>query len=261
VTINISANGTSYVRTIPVVVTAGRPDNTIYSILHGASLLPTAVAPGLIVSVTGNGLGPVNGVAARPSAAGAFETHLADIRLTFDGTPAPLLYVGADQINAIAPYSLSGRLSTRVRVEKGSSWSLPLELRVVESAPGIFTVSGTGRGQVSAVNADLTANSSVNPAARGSVISVFGTGEGQTDPGGQDGRVIASDLRRPLLPVTAKIGGRPAEVVYAGSAPMQVSGIFQANIRIPDDAPSGTVPLEIQVGNSVSQPGLTIVVQ
>jgi uncharacterized protein (TIGR03437 family) len=261
VTVNISANGTSYVRTIPVVVTAGRPDNTIHSILHSASLLPSAVAPGLMITVKGNGLGPVNGITARPSAAGAFPTDVSDVRLSFDGTPAPLLYVSADQINAIAPYSLAGRISTRIRVEKGTNWSLPIDLKVVEAAPGIFTVSGTGRGQIAAVNADLSANSSANPAPKGSVITVFGTGEGQTDPGGQDGRVIATDVRHPVLPVTAKVNGREAEVVYAGSAPTQVSGMFQVNLRIPADTPSGVVPVEIQVGNTPSQPGLTIVVQ
>jgi uncharacterized protein (TIGR03437 family) len=261
VTVNISVSGTSYVRTIPVVVTAGRPDNTIHSILHSASLLPSTVAPGLMITVRGSGLGPATGVSARPSAAGAFPTDLSDVRLSFDGTPAPLLYVSTDQINAIAPYSLAGRISTRVRVEKGANWSLPIDLRVVEAAPGIFTVSGTGRGQVSAVNADLSANSTANPAPKGSVITVFGTGEGQTDPGGQDGRVIATDIRRPVLPVTAKVNGKEAEVVYAGSAPAQVSGMFQVNLRIPEDTPSGVVPIEIQVGSATSQPGLTIVVE
>jgi uncharacterized protein (TIGR03437 family) len=93
------------------------------------------------------------------------------------------------------------------------------------------------------------------------VITVFGTGEGQTDPPGQDGRVILTDLRRPRLRVTARIGGRPAEVTYCGSAPTLVSGVFQANIRIPEDIQPGVVPLEIQVGDAVIQPGVTIVVR
>lgn len=261
VAVNISSGGATYTRSIPVVVTAGTPEAAIYSVLHGATLLPTAVAPGQIVSITGKGFGTAAGTPARPSSAGAFETTLAGVRVTFDGTPSPLLFVGPDQINAIAPYSLFGRVTTKVRVERGGDWSLPLELRVVDAAPGIFTAGGTGRGQAAAVNSDLSTNSEANPARRGSVITLFGTGEGQTDPGGQDGRVIATDLRRPVLPVTAKVGGRPADVLYAGSAPAQVSGLFQVNLRIPEDAPTGVVTLEIQVGTTPSQPGVTIVVQ
>jgi uncharacterized protein (TIGR03437 family) len=261
ITLNISANDTTYTRMISVVVKAGRPANTIHSVLHGATLLPSAVAPGLILTITGSGLGPASGVAARPTSAGSFDTILSDVRVTFDGAPAPLLYVREDQINAIAPYSLQGRLNTRVRVERGENWSLPVELRVVDAAPGFFTAGGTGRGQAAAMNADLTMNSAATPAPRGSVITLFGTGEGQTDPGGQDGRIIATDIRRPLLPVTARVAGRPAEVLYAGSAPTQVSGLFQINLRIPEDTPPGTVPLEIQVGSAPSQPGLTIAVQ
>jgi uncharacterized protein (TIGR03437 family) len=131
----------------------------------------------------------------------------------------------------------------------------------VDSVPGIFTTNGTGRGQANAVNADQTPNSVSNPAARGTVISVYLTGEGQTDPPGNDGRIILTDVRRPLLPVTARIGGLSAEVLYAGSAPMQVSGIMQVNVRIPDEAPVGVVPLEIQVGSAVSQPAVTIAVR
>ena len=108
---------------------------------------------------------------------------------------------------------------------------------------------------------DYTPNSLANPAQRGSVITVFGTGEGQTNPPGQDGRIILSDLRRPLLPVVARIGGRLTEVLYAGSAPTLVSGGFQANVRIPEDIEPGTVPIEIEVGGLPAQADVTIVVR
>jgi uncharacterized protein (TIGR03437 family) len=102
---------------------------------------------------------------------------------------------------------------------------------------------------------------STNPAERGSIVTIYGTGEGQTDPQGQDGRIILTDLRRPLLPVSARIGGRSAEVTYAGSASMSVSGMFQVNVRVPADSGTGSVPVEIQVGTAVSQSGVTIAVR
>lgn len=260
VTITVN-NGAVQTLSVPVELMVGSPSAAIQSIIHAATLAPTAVAPGQIFSILGSGLGPLLAVTGRPNAAGAYETQLAGTRVLFDNTPAPLLFLRNDQINAIVPYSVYGRVSTMVRIEQGSNWSLPLELRVAESVPGVFTANGSGRGQAAAVNADLTANSVSNPAAAGSVISVYITGEGQTDPPGNDGRVILTDIRRPILPVTARIGGREVSVLYAGSAPTQVSGMTQVNLLIPTDMASGVQPLEIQVGSAVSQTAVTIAVR
>jgi uncharacterized protein (TIGR03437 family) len=256
-----STDGSVQPLTIPVTVTVTSPAATIHSILHSATLAPTKVAPGQIVTLTGTGLGPRIGTATRPSAAGAYETKFADTRVLFDGIPAPLLYVSNDQLNAIVPYGIGGRATTKVQVEQVTGWSVPIELRVEDANPGIFTANGSGRGQAAALNSDFTVNSLASPALRGSVISVFGTGEGQTTPSGQDGRVISTDLKVPLLQVTARIGGLPAQVLYAGSAPQQVSGVFQINLRIPDDVEPGVALVELQVGNAVSQPAVTIVVR
>jgi uncharacterized protein (TIGR03437 family) len=255
------ADDLAQTKTIPVTLAATTPGATVHSVLHGATLVPTPVAPGQLLRITGTGLGPGVAVTARPTPAGAIDSRLADVRVLFDGAPAPLLYVQGEEIRAMAPYALHGRISTRLQVEYGTDFSLPIELKVVDAAPGLIIASGLGRGLASALNADGTLNSASNPAARGSVISVFGTGEGQTDPAGQDGRIILTDLRRPILPVTAHIGGRAAEVTYAGSAAMLVSGIFQANIRIPEDVEPGLVPVEVRIGDVVTQSGVTIAVR
>jgi uncharacterized protein (TIGR03437 family) len=73
--------------------------------------------------------------------------------------------------------------------------------------------------------------------------------------------MILTDLRRPLLPVTATIGGRPATVLYAGSAPTLVSGVFQVNVRIPEDVEPGPATIQIQVGGAATQAGVTIAVR
>ena len=256
-----TTNGSTETRTYPVVLTVTAPAASIQSVLHAATTNPGPVAPGQLISITGVGFGPATGVAARPTSAGAYDTRLDNTRVLFDGNPAPILYLRHDQINAIVPYSVHGRVSTRINVDVGGNWSLPVEVRVVDAAPGLFTATGTARGPAAAVNADFTTNSAANPAPRGSVITIYGTGEGQTDPAGQDGRVIATDLRRPLLPVTATIGGRPAEVLYAGSAPTQVSGMFQINVRVPEDTEPGAAAVEVRVGGVPSQTGVSIVVR
>jgi len=248
-------------RTIPVTLVVNTSIIGVDSILHAATFAPTALAPGQIVTITGSGLGPATGIAARATSAGAIESKLSDMQVMFDGVPGPLLYVQQNQINAIVPYALAGRLSAKVQVvSAGTSYSIPVEVKVVDSAPGLFTTFG-GRGQAAALNSDGTVNSLANPAPRGGYISLFGSGEGQTDPQGQDGRIIITDLRKPLLPVTATVSGKPAVVAYFGSAPQLVSGVFQANLKIPEDIDPGVATVLIQVGNATTQTAVTIAVK
>ncbi len=238
------------------------PPSVIRRVLHGATMQQTQISPGMIVVLQGSGLGPASGANGIVTAAGAYQTNYNDIRVLFDGVPAPLIYVRQDQINAVAPYALSGRFRTLIQVEIGGVRSDPVEVGVVDSAPGLFTIDGSGNGQAAALNENGSINSAGNPARPNSIVTVFGTGEGQTIPFGQDGRVIVTDLRRPLLPVNVTVGGVPVEVVYAGSAPSFVSGGLQVNVRLNANVPIGpNIPIVVQVGSASSSPSATIAIQ
>jgi hypothetical protein len=63
-----------------------------------------------------------------------------------------------------------------------------------------------------------------------------------------------------MAAVSVRIGGIPAEVLYAGAAPGLVSGVLQVNVRIPNSAPGAFQSLEVTVGNATSQPGVVIAV-
>jgi len=77
-----------------------------------------------------------------------------------------------------------------------------------------------------------------------------------------DGLVASgTPLPRPTRAATVRIDGQPAEVQYAGAAPGQVAGLMQVNVRIPAGVSSGDVPIEIQVGDAKSQPGMTIAIK
>ena len=132
-------------------------------------------------------------------------------------------------------------------------------LPVVESEPGLFTADGSGMRQGAILNQDSTANSPANPAAAGSVVVLYGTGEGLTDPAGVDGRLAAEVLPRPRLPVSVRIGGREAAVVYAGAAPGLVAGVLQINVRVPPEVtPGSAVPVVVQVGANSSPSTVTL---
>jgi uncharacterized protein (TIGR03437 family) len=138
-----------------------------------------------------------------------------------------------------------------------AAWVLP----VAGSAPGVFTLDATGTGQAAVLNQDGSVNSATNPAARGSAISIYATGEGQTSPAGVTGSVTQSNTKTPLLPVTAKIGGIDATVQYVGPAPGEVAGLLQVNAVIPQGASPGLAePVTVSVGGIVSQAGVTIAV-
>jgi len=128
----------------------------------------------------------------------------------------------------------------------------------------VFTADSSGRGQAVAINQDGSPNSAANPASRGSVVVVYATGEGQTDPAGVDGKLTNSGatLAKPLLPVAVRVNGLLADVLYAGAAPGLVAGMMQVNFRVPDGVPSATtLPVVVNVGGVNSRLDVTIAVQ
>jgi uncharacterized protein (TIGR03437 family) len=232
-------------------------------VVNGASFRAGPVAPGEILTLFGSGVGPPTLTGLRLTSAGLVDTALAETRVLFDGTPAPLIYVRSDQVSVVAPYALSGRSTAQLQAEYQGQRSNTVTIPVVSSAPGIFTLDASGRGQGVVVNQDGTLNGPANPAPRGSIVVILATGEGQTEPAGVDGKPAAAPLPAPRLPVAVSIGGANAEeVLYAGGAPGLVAGVMQLNVRIPAAAtPGGAVPLLLKVGEVSSQPGVTMAVQ
>jgi uncharacterized protein (TIGR03437 family) len=184
---------------------------------------------------------------------------LGGVQVLVDGIPCPLLFVSASQINAIVPYSLDKAASAIVVVRYQGVDSASVPVDSAPSASAVFTAASNGQGQASVLNQDQSQNTPANPADKGSIVSVFDTGEGQTNPSGIDGLIaLPGLLPRPLLPVSAQVGGIDAEISYAGAAPGLVAGGFQINLKIPPNAPSGAVPIQIKVGEAVSQSGITV---
>jgi uncharacterized protein (TIGR03437 family) len=241
---------------------AGTPVVTAAGIVSGASFLGGGVAPGMIVSIFGSRIGPTQLASLDLDGNGYVKTELQGTRVLFNDVPAPLVFVSETQVGAIVPYALDGTGALRLVVECQGVRSVPVELPAAESAPGLFTLNSSGTGLGAILNQDGSVNALENPAERGSVVVLFGTGEGQTEPAGQDGKLAVETPPRPRLPLAVTIGGRPAEVLYAGGAPGLVAGVIQVNARVPADlAASGEVPVVLQVGGAASQPGVTLAVR
>ena len=180
--------------------------------------------------------------------------------MLFNDVPAPILYTSANQIAAVAPYELAGASTAQIVVQYGAQTSAAFPITIAPAAPGLITADASGSGQAAAVNQDGSLNSSSTPAPAGSLITLSGTGGGQTSPAAIDG-AIATTAAPQQLSVTATIGGQPATVQYAGTAPGEVSGIMQINVQIPSGVKAGpAVPVVIEIGGVASQSGVTIAV-
>lgn len=200
--------------------------------------------------IYGAGLGPA-ALIANQAKNGVFGTEVGETVVSFNGTPAPILYTSATQVAAIVPYATASA-TTQVTVAYKGNGSDAVSIPVAASSPGVFTFDQSGAGQAAAINAvDGTANTAANPVAIGGYISLYITGEGQTTPGGVDGTLGGSTPTHPVLPVSVTVCGIPAVVQYKGGAPGLVAGLTQVNVQIPNGVqPGGYVPVVVQVGDA-----------
>jgi len=257
----VADTGNNRVRKLSLgtVTAATSPELTPPAVVNSASLLAGPVAPGEIVSIFGLGIGPVTPTPAALNSNGALPTEVAETQVLFNGQAAPLFYVQDSEINAQAPYEISGQSTVDVEVIYQGQSRGTVTVPVAASAPGIYAVSA-GTGLAQAVNQNGTLNSLADPAPLGSVVSLYATGEGLTNPAGVDGQPAAASSPQPVLPVTVTIGGSVAEVLYAGEAPGFV-GLLLVNARVPENlTATGLVPVVLHVGTAASQPGVTIAV-
>jgi uncharacterized protein (TIGR03437 family) len=255
----VVANSLSNLLSILINTTGpAAPTISPHGIVNAASYAGGKVAPGEMVTIFGSHLGPSNLVGLQLTSAGLAASELAQTEVFFDDVAAPLVYVLENQVTAIVPFEVAGQTHTVVRVRNNGLVSTAIPMAVVASAPGLFTANSTGTGQGAVLNQDQSLNSASNPAAAGSIVSLYATGAGQTDPPGVDGMFAESPLPNPLLPVTVTIGDQEAQVLYAGGAPGLIEGVIQVNVRLPNNTPSGAVPVVLRVGAAASQDGVTV---
>jgi uncharacterized protein (TIGR03437 family) len=224
-------------------------------VVNAASLEGGGVAPGEIVTIFGRAVGPPQGA---PLHLTEEPQLLASTRVFFNGIAAPLLYVSETQINTIVPYALAEGSSVEVQVEYNAALSNVVTVPLLPARPGVFTLDGSGFGQGAILNEDGSINSPANPAQRGSVITIYATGEGLTEPVAAVGLVFSDVPLRPRLPVSVWFDLGPgrgyfsleAQVLYAGGSPGSVNGLLQVNARVAQDAETGDeVPFILSVGS------------
>ena len=188
---------------------------------------------------------------------------MANVQVTFDGTPAPLLWVQDAQINLVAPWSLTPGQNTQICATYNDANTNCLSLPVIQTTPAVFMVDGR---YAAALNQDGTYNSASNPAAPGSIVTIYATGLGPTTPPQPDGSLIGLPLPANVLTFGVEaiytIGipfgtevDVPFEVQYAGPALSLVAGVSQINFRVAPFASYGAIYLHMGANFS---PGFSI---
>jgi uncharacterized protein (TIGR03437 family) len=230
-------------------------------VVNSASLLAGPVAPGEIITIFGTSIGPSQFALPSVTSSGSLNTEIGATQVLFDGIPAPMIFASTGQVSAIVPYEVASQSQTQVRIVYQGQPTNTVSLPVSQTAPALFTANSSGTGQAAALNQDGSVNSVSNPAGAGSIVVFYGTGEGQTNPAGQDGVIATGVYPTPVQAVSVQIGGQTAQVLYAGAAPGEVAGLLQINARIPAGVTGNAVPVVVSVGNSSSRADVVIAVQ
>jgi uncharacterized protein (TIGR03437 family) len=223
-------------------------------VVNVASYIPPAlpgggIARGAQFSIFGANLGP----ATSPALAFPLSTTLGSVTVSItQGTTtvaAIPVYVSPGQVNAIMPSTAPlGMASVRITYNGFRSNYVPV--RIVTSAFGIFTSTGTGQGPGSIQNYSPSALplNSLNAAAQpGQTEILYGVGLGAG---------LGPDSAAPVsgnLPTQTEVfvGGISATVSYSGRTAC-CSGIDQINFVVPSTAPTGCwVPVVVRTQGSI----------
>jgi uncharacterized protein (TIGR03437 family) len=213
--------------------------------VNAASFAPgKPVAPGSLVSVFGKFTGAGTGQAQ----AYPLPRKIGETEVMVDGKAAPMFYASNGQINFQLPAATPVGQSL-VEVKVGGQTVTRTSVTVVDSGPGLFA----------AANADGTINGASAPAKIGSVLVLYGTGQGEVKPPVEDGTAAGGTLSSSTVTPLVFLQNKQMPVAFSGLAP-GFAGLWQINVSLPPDTPTGT-DMELRVVNGASSNGLRVSVR
>jgi uncharacterized protein (TIGR03437 family) len=223
------------------------------------------VAPGGLATLFSNGLATDK---ATISASTWPRTVLNRQLVINDDTQAPIYYLDAGQVNFQVPSNATVG-SNRIAVRAADTEELIAggSLVVSNASPGLFTVAQSGAGQAAVLNQDNTINSAVNPARAGSIIVLYGTGQGQVSPAVPDGTAVplgtlSSTVAVPTSDSRTCLNSQPSmcvsfggtafgDIKYSGLAPGFI-GLWQINVQLPPNVTGNAVAVRVVINGTPS---------
>ncbi len=186
-----------------------------------AGYVNPGIAPGELIGILGQHLGPSTTVMAQLDATGRLPFAVDATSVAFDGYVAPLISIQDSLIVCFAPFEIANSAEVTVTVDGQKSNSV--RVIVQPTAPYILSV----------INQDGSMNSADHPAPQGSTVTFYVTGLGLTFPLSQDGSVSAPPLPVPVASVSAYINETQLQPQFVAAAYGLVAGITQVNVQVP----------------------------
>jgi uncharacterized protein (TIGR03118 family) len=230
-------------------------------IVNGASFQP-GIASNTWISIFGVNLSPVTRAWQQSDFAGGhLPTQLSGVSATVNGAPAYVAYISPKQVNVLVPVEAAqGPVQVQVFNNGLASAAATAQMQMLSPAVFLFT----GNKYAAALHADGTPVGPVTlfpgnstPAKPGEVISIYGTGFGETDPPIANGELPTSISLLAATPLVT-IANATADAGFSG---LTAAGLYQFNVTIPDGTPDGDNPVAIQVGGFNTQDNALIAVQ
>lgn len=225
---------TSSTITITVTPRVFPPTISDGGVVNAASFDPK-LSPGGYASIFGANLSDSKVVASLP-----YPTNVAGVQVLINGSPAPVQYVSAGQVNFLLPYDVKAGAGT-VQVVRNGLAGNTAAVTITAVAPGVFANGNLGIVTDSAGGL-VTAG---NPIIAGTPYVLWLTGLGRTDCPTLQAGVAPNTICNALVQPQLVIDGKTAQIYYAGLSP-QFPGLYQINFVVPGQANSSSSPLEVQ---------------
>jgi len=236
------------------------PPSAVTAVGNAASWQISPIAPGEIIVIGGQTVGAVPLTSATIPATGSIGTTLANVTVTINGVKAPIFYTSGSITSVIVPNSPIPSASASVVVQTPGQTTSAFTVPMAQSSPGLFALNAAGTGQLVAMNQDGSLNSSTNAAVAGSIVTLYATGTGSTNPATVTG-AIQTEAAAPFLKTTVTLGGKDAPVVYAGTPAGVFSGLTLVQAIVPSGLTAGAVPVVLTSGSASTTQTVTISVK
>jgi len=206
--------------------------------------------PGSYISIFGSDLADATLVESTSS----LPLSLGQVAVSFDGggksLPGHFHFISPGQINVQIPWEFQGQSSVKMKVTLyGYLWGDVYTVPLATYSPGIFAVTD------GANNLPISAS---NPVKRGGSIVIYANGLGPVGSPQTSGEPASStQLVGTSAAPTVTIGGSTGRIIFSGLAPGFVS-LYQVNVSIPTDAPTGTQSLKLSIGGQDTTVSLVV---
>lgn len=237
------------------------PSYASSTVVHAASQESGAYAPNTIITLYGKELAYVTR-AIQPDDVrdGTLPTvlPLTGVRVYVDNVPVPLYFVSPEQVNLLVPAGLKPG-AHRLHLTLDGRTGPMVDLLLAPSAPGLFLWQP---GWAIAVRLDGSLITNEKPATRGETIVLFATGLGEVagilPRPGEVARAAAGLVAMDRFAVKLNGVAVPRDHVYYAGVTPRFAGLYQINVRIPENAPADP---EIRVvAGEAESPGVRIAV-